>query len=385
MDFLCPFAYHFIFCKTCQAKTSGRLWLNFDTTMILSSYGWNTHFQNYFISFKEQDLECARVLAIQGFKHILVTSQGMVEALVSGAMLNTLSPAALPKVGDWVAFKAYADEGIILAVLPRETELSRRLPGKGTEKQVIASNVDSALIVQGLDGNFNLMRLQRYLVQVHQCGIQPIVVLNKADLVDNPEAYRLEVEQLGYHCPVILTSATDRQAGDSQIAEYLQEGKTYVLLGSSGVGKSTLLNTLLGYHLQVEGETSTANHKGKHTTVFRQLVMLPSGSMIIDVPGMREFGVTLDSDDAHDILHPQLSELAAHCRFDDCTHQHEPGCAIVEAVGDGSLPAQVYQSHLKLTREQYHYQADAVDKKRKERQFGKMAKQAFADRKTRKY
>lgn len=351
----------------------------------LSSYGWNTHFENHFISYQTQGLDAGRVTAIEGFKHRLITGGGPVDALLAGALLNGLDNWDLPKVGDWVAFKSYGDEGVITGVLPRQNELSRKTPGRTTEKQVIAANIDFAWIVQGLDRDFNPMRLQRYLLQVTQCGIRPVVVLNKKDLVPDPERYREEVMSLGYECPVILLSAV-KEAGLSQwAAEYMLPGLTYALLGSSGVGKSTLLNALLGHDLQEAGAVSDANHKGRHTTVSRNLVLMPSGAMLIDSPGMREFGVTLEAGDAGIQHHPLLGTLASECRFDDCSHQHEPGCAVVNAVRSGDLPRGVYESFLKLGREQAHYQSDAMERKRTERQFGKMARQVVEYRKKRKY
>lgn len=351
----------------------------------LTSYGWNTHFEHNFHTYQAQGLEAGRVTAIEGFRHKLVTANGQVDATLSGALMNGAENWDLPKVGDWVAFKAYDNEGIIITVLPRVNELSRKMPGRTTEKQVIATNIDTAFIVQGLDRDFNPMRLQRYIVQIMQCGIRPVVLLNKQDLVPDPERYRQEVNALGYDCPVMLLSATGHEGLQEWAATHLLAGQTYVLIGSSGVGKSTLVNALMGYHVQEEGPVSSFNHKGKHTTVSRNLIMLPSGAMLIDSPGMREFGVTLETDEQGVNYHPLLAALSAECRFHDCTHLHEPGCAVVAAVRGGELPPEVYDSYLKISREQAHYQTDATERKRTERQFGKMAKQVVQYRKQRKY
>ncbi|WP_298717073.1 ribosome small subunit-dependent GTPase A [uncultured Chitinophaga sp.] len=354
------------------------------TMPALQSYGWNAHFLRYFETNTTRHLEAARVLSIQGFIHLLMTEAGNIEAQLSGALMNNREPEDYPKVGDWVLVKRFDEEGIIIDVLPRVNALSRKAPGTQSTRQVLAANIDAAFIVQGLDRDYNLMRLQRYLQQIVQCHIQPIVILNKADLVPDPETYRKAVEDLGYNCPVVLTSALQPAEQEAWASQYLLPRHTYILLGSSGVGKSKLLNSLLGYRLQEEGATSAANNKGKHTTTARHLVMLPNGSMIIDVPGMREFGVTGESG-SEGVFHPLIVELAPQCRFGDCTHQHEPGCAVIAAVRNGTLPGPVYRSYLKLLREQYHFQASEADKKRNIKQLTKLVKQVVKHRKNNKY
>lgn len=353
--------------------------------MSLSQYGWNSHFEKHYTSFIHQGLEAGRVTAINGYNHTIITHTGPSPAMLAGTLMNGKESWELPKVGDWIVCKHYYDQSIIINVLPRQNALSRKLPGKSSQLQVIAANIDAALIVQGLDRDFNLQRLQRYLQQVYQCGIQPIVILNKQDLADDPEACRQEVLALGYDCPVLLTSALNPDQLNDWTTQYLQPGKTFALLGSSGVGKSTLFNALSGAAIQKEGSISTFNNKGKHTTTARQLIMLPNGSMLIDSPGMREFGLTLDADNSASFHHPLIEELSGQCRFRDCSHQQEPGCAIVAAVENGTLPLAVYRNYLKLIREQYHYQASSLEKKRMEQQFGKISKQVNALRKKRKY
>lgn len=351
---------------------------------LLEQYGWNTHFEDQYHYTNQISLEPGRVVAIHRSQHTVITRSGLLNAQLSGAITNLKQPHELPKTGDWVLLKTYEKEGIILDVLPRANELSRKMPGRATEKQVLVANVDAVFIVQSLDRDFNIMRLQRYLQQVLQCGIKPIVVLNKIDLVEDPLAYQAQVHELGYSCEVVLVSAVNATMVSQWFMQFLERGKTYVLVGSSGVGKSTLLNTLLGYQLQQEGAVSEYNQKGRHTTTSRNLVLLENGSMIIDTPGMREFGLTLDQD-ANAYVHTKIEEFATECRIADCTHQHEPDCAVIDAVQNAQLPQAVYHGYLKMLREQYHYQENAQEKKRIEREYGKIVRKSNAHRKRYKY
>lgn len=352
---------------------------------LLSQYGWNATFENNYSIHKNNGLEAGRVLTINGYLYTLISMAGVIEAELSGTLLNGKEPWELPKVGDWVVFKAYDEQGYVIDVLPRQNELSRKMPGKGMDKQVIAANIDTALLLQGLDRDFNIMRIQRYLYQVANNGIPAIVILNKKDLADDPQRYQREVEALGYQCSVILTSALDKDGVVELASQYLEAGKTYALLGTSGAGKSTFMNALWGGTLQKEGEVSMANSKGKHTTTSRNLVLMPNGSMVIDSPGMREFGITIATGEMEGSQHPQMAELAAHCKFGDCTHHQEPGCAVIAAMENGILPEVVYQSYLKLYKEQQRYGIHAADKKRIERQFGRITRQAKDFRSKRKY
>jgi ribosome biogenesis GTPase / thiamine phosphate phosphatase len=347
---------------------------------LLTEYGWN-HFHSNNYNNTDKALSVGRVLSIKGFKYFIITENGEMEAELSGKLMYGTAHEELPKVGDWVLFKAYDSLAYLIDVLPRANELSRKTPGKQNSKQVLAANVDDALIVQGLDENFNLMRLERYIVQLGNCNVNPIVVLNKADLVNDADHFINEVRRLKHDCPVYLCSTLTGLGLDKLRDEVLEKSKTYILIGSSGVGKSSLLNALMNTEAQQTGATSESNNKGKHTTTTRDLFVLPNGSLLIDTPGMREFGLTADDGQSSDDLFPALNEFASECRFGDCMHINEVGCGVLAALDSGDLDADIYNSYIKLMKEQRRFEIKAEDKKRMNKQFGKMTKEAKEHRK----
>jgi ribosome biogenesis GTPase / thiamine phosphate phosphatase len=352
------------------------------TTLI--QYGWGLPQQNYFNSLHTK-LSPGRVISIQGFKYFLITENGELETELSGKLLFENENENLPKVGDWVLYTAYDTIGYIVEVFPRVNALSRRNPGRKVEAQVLAANIDYAIIVQGLDSNFNLMRLDRYIVQIRNGNIQPVVVLNKADLIENRDHYIEEVNRLRRDVPVYLCS-TYNGVGIAEIQnEILQPGKTCVLIGSSGVGKSSILNALLSREVQQIGSISDITSKGKHTTTSRELFRLSNGCLVIDTPGMREFGMTGGDELTDDDQFPVLAELSKHCRYSDCKHLNETGCAVLDALENGSLDPVIYESYIKLIKEQRRFQISADEKKQQAKFFGKLTKEAKAHRKKYKY
>jgi len=353
---------------------------------ILENYGWSAFFSDYHNKNKsESDFHVGRVISVHGFKYHLMTVFGEVEAELSGKLLYGAEAELLPRVGDWIYFLKYDTQGYIVDVFPRLNALSRKNPGNRTERQILAANIDFALIVQGLDRDFNLMRLDRYIVQITACGIEPVIILNKEDLVSDREVYRREVARLSRDCPVHFCSIMDQPALGELYARVLQPQKTHVLMGSSGVGKSSLLNTLMDdLHLRT-GNISGSTHKGKHTTSTRDLFRLPNGSLVIDTPGMREFGIALEDEVSSSGLFPAIDKLSSECRYADCRHIAEHGCAVIRAYESGNLDPKIYDSYLKLMKEQKHFEIKAEDKKRLGRQFGKMIKEAEAFRKKYKY
>lgn len=353
---------------------------------ILEQYGWNDFFNNLHIQNKSKnDFHIGRIISVHGFKYHLITAAGEIQAELSGKLMYGTEPELLPRLGDWVYYIDYGSQGYIVDAFPRHNALSRRYPGNPTERQIMAANIDYALIVQGLDRDFNLMRLDRYIVQITACGIEPVVVLNKEDLITDRETYIKEISRLGRICPVFFCSVTQQSGLDDLYKNVLKPMKTHILIGSSGVGKSSLINALMEQINLKTGSLSEATNKGQHTTTTRDLFQLKNGSLVIDTPGMREFGIALEDDITSSGLFPAIDVLSGNCRYADCLHVNESGCAVIEAFEQGTLDSKVYSSYLKLMKEQRHFEVKIEDKKRLGKQFGKMIKEAKAYRNKYKY
>lgn len=350
----------------------------------LIRFGWDNSLQQHFNTL-HSPLFAGRITSIRGFKYIVVSERGEIETELSGKLLFENENENLPKIGDWVLFQDYETMGYIIELLPRKNSLGRKSAGTKFERQILATNIDYALIVQGLDRDFNLMRLERYIVQIAACGIKPVVVLNKADVVEDPQEFEVQVNRLKRDTPVYICSTVTNSGVPDLIKEVFTAGKTCVLIGSSGVGKSSLLNRIMNADMQDVGEVSDSNSKGKHTTTTRDLFLVPSGALIIDTPGMREFGLTFEEDSADADLFPAITNLATSCRYNDCRHIEENGCAVLSALHNGELDSVIYDSYIKLLKEQRRFQISANDKKRMNKQFGKMTREAKDHRKKYKY
>ena len=350
----------------------------------LEEYGWTIFHQQNYSSSQDKEQRKGRVISIKGFKYWLITENGELETELSGKLLYGSESEDLPKVGDWVSYLDYGEVGYILNVLARMNALSRRNPGNKTERQILGTNIDYALVVQGLDRDFNLMRLERYLTQVTGCGITPLIILNKADLATNPAEYQEEVQKLKRDCKIFFCS-TFTGHGIRELRDAFEKAKTYILIGSSGVGKSSLLNILMNEDLQKTKSISTFNNKGTHTTTSRDLFRLPNGSLVIDTPGMREFGITSEDGENSDSLFPVIEGFARQCRYSDCKHLNEEGCAILEALQSGKLDHTIYDSYVKLMKEQRRFEINIEDQKRLNKQFGRLTKEAKNHRKKFKY
>lgn len=274
------------------------------------------------------------------------------EAAVSGKFVHEhVQPDQFPVVGDWVEFSPMPEEskGIIHAVLPRRSKFSRQAAGTRTEQQIVAANIDYIFLLMGLNLDFNIRRLERYLVTAYESGAQPIIVLTKADLCPDVEEKVREVELTAFGVPIIrLSNVTGEGVEDLQ--PYLQEGTTIAFIGSSGVGKSSLLNLLLDHGVQKTLEVRQGDDRGRHTTTHKEMFVLPTGATAIDTPGMRELQLW-DTSEGLEAAFRDIEQLAEDCRFNDCTHVSEPGCAVQEAVKAGTVTQERLASYRKLQRE----------------------------------
>jgi ribosome biogenesis GTPase len=291
-------------------------------------------------------LEPARIVVVHRGSYVVHDGTTETIAELCGRLLHSAgTPADLPAVGDWVLLHS----GTIEQVLPRRTLLSRKAAGEGISEQVLAANIDLVFIVSGLDGDLNLRRLERYLVIALESGAEPVIILNKSDLCACPEAVLSEVRAVAAGREVLLASA-ERSEGISAIRQRLSAGRTAVLIGSSGAGKSTIINCLLETEAQATREVRLSDHRGRHTTTQRQLFQIPGGGMLIDEPGLREIQLWAGEEALQDAF-PDVAELASKCRFRDCRHHGEPGCAVAEAIGAGGLQTERLRSFKKLRRE----------------------------------
>jgi ribosome biogenesis GTPase len=318
----------------------------------LAQWGWGKREQALLQPFAEHGWQPARVLAEHRGSYVVATGERDITATVSGKFRYAAASAEdFPAVGDWVALEM-GDGGqsaVIQGVLPRSTRFVRPARGPMPEAQVVAANVDLVLLVTGLDHDFNVRRLERYLALAWSSGAEPVIVLNKADLCEDLAGRLADVSIVAPGVPVRVLSALDGTGIDS-LTPLLEPGKTVALLGSSGVGKSTIVNALLGYERQATGSVREGDQRGRHTTTMRELLVMPGGALLIDNPGIRSVGMWEIEEGLADAF-ADVEEFAARCRFNDCSHALEPGCAVQAAIARGELPAARLDSMNKLARE----------------------------------
>jgi ribosome biogenesis GTPase len=326
--------------------------------MKLIDLGWNSFFEDHYKRLDNNGTIPARISQQHKTNYQAFCEHGEIAAEVSGKFRhNAATQADFPTVGDWVAVTYMAEEkkGLIQELIPRKSAFRRKVSGVETAQQVVASNIDTVFIVNGLDGDFNLRRIERYLTMAWESGAMPVILLNKADLRDDSESLVTEVEAMAIGVSVHAVSAAMEQGMD-KIRQYLSSGATAALLGSSGVGKSSIINRLLGEERLKVNEVREWDSRGRHTTSYRQMLLLPGGGIIIDTPGMRLVKLWGDEETVERAF-DDIEELAGSCRFRDCQHQSEPGCAVQAALDDGTLDKKRYESYLKLKKELRYLEA----------------------------
>jgi ribosome biogenesis GTPase len=333
-----------------------------------------------------EGFEIARVVAVHKDSYAISDGENNVLAELVGKLLySAASPIDYPTVGDWVVVNFFDDKtfAIIHEILPRKSLLKRKTPGKKIEFQLIAANIDVAFIVQSLDTNFNLNRLDRYLVMINESNIKPIVLLSKSDLLSSEEveARFTEIKNVMPRLHVQPFS-NKNDSGLKAVEDLLNSGQTYCLLGSSGVGKTTLINNLIGESVFTTKTVRDKDSKGRHATTYRQLITIDSGALVIDTPGMRELG-NIAVETGLDETFAEITELSQRCQFRDCTHVKEKGCAVLKALGEGALSEQRYQNFIKMVKESNYHEMSYLEKKQKDRQFGKLIKTVMKHKKNR--
>jgi ribosome biogenesis GTPase len=320
----------------------------------LEDLGWDSFFEGHFAALAIPNTIPARVSAESRELFQVYSQYGELDASVSGRMRYLIGEVGLyPAVGDWVAVQPVPGErkAVIQAVLPRKSRFSRQIAGERSDEQIVSANIDSVFIVSGLDGgrSFNLRRIERYLTLAWNSGATPVIVLNKVDLCDSIEDYISSVENIAPGINVHPVS-TKHRTGIEALGSYLTRGSTAAFLGSSGVGKSALINALLGTERQPTGEVRADDRMGRHTTTWRELILLPGGGVVIDTPGMREIQLWGDEGDLLGAFQ-DIETLAEQCRFTDCSHNSETGCAVRQAVEQGELDPARLDSYHKLQKE----------------------------------
>jgi len=354
--------------------------------MSLFALGWDDGFADVAAPLLDEGQVIARVIAVDRDRYVIHDGSQTLSATLLGKFIyEAASTAHYPCVGDWVVFEQHGADlfTTIGAVLPRRSQLSRKHAGKDMSAQMIAANIDVAFIVQSCHFDFNLNRLERYLVMVNEGQISPNILLTKTDLVSDEVLDEMveNIRSASISIPILMLSQITGQ-GLAELRALMKPQKTYCLLGSSGVGKTTIINQLLG-NTKLETQTVSLSGEGRHTTTRRQLISLADGAMLIDMPGMREFGM-LEASDGLQESFEDVAALMGSCKFSDCGHTDEPGCAVLKALASGELNEAHYQHYLKLQHESEFFGMSALEKRRKDKDFGKMIKTVMSSNRKRK-
>jgi ribosome biogenesis GTPase len=355
--------------------------------MTLEDLGYNEGLEDYRKNQNLDSFKVGRVISEHKERYAVKTVENEYDAEIIGNLrFSAHKRSDFPAVGDWVAISDYDENKVLIhSIFPRKTIIERQAVGKQGEKQIIATNIDSAFIVQAVDRDFSINRIERYLTICNASNVKPLIILNKIDLINETELSILisKVQARVKHIPVVAIS-NESQKGIKGLKEWIEKGKTYCLLGSSGVGKSTLLNNLSGKQQMKTNTISASTNKGRHITSYRELLVLENGGILIDNPGMREVGIT-DSSGGLEKTFETIVQLSKNCKFKDCTHTTEIDCAVLEALNKGEIDGSSYENYLKMEKEKEYFESTVVEKRKKDKDFGKMIKHYKNKRKTNKY
>ncbi|WKD85794.1 Small ribosomal subunit biogenesis GTPase RsgA [Polaribacter huanghezhanensis] len=355
--------------------------------MTLENLGYTTELENYRIKNDLSNFKVARVITEHKERYVVKNETGAFEAeLIGNLRFNSQDRSDFPAVGDWVAISEYdTNKALIHHVFKRNSKVERQAVGRHGQKQLIATNIDVGFIVQAVNRDFNINRLERYLTICNASNVAPIIILTKIDLISETELESIlkEVSNRIQNTEIIPIS-NETNIGIEVLKSKIEKGKTYCLLGSSGVGKSTLLNSISGEGLMKTGAISESVDRGKHVTTHRELIVLESGGIIIDNPGMREIGITENSSGL-ELTFESILAVSDECRFSDCSHVHENGCAILDAIENSKIDKDSYDNYLKMEREKQFFESTTQDKKKKDKNLGKLIKSAQKNKKRNKY
>lgn len=347
-----------------------------EAIMQLKYLGYNDELEKFRIENNLGDFEIGRVISEHKERYIVKTERGEFEAEITGNLrFSAKGREDFPAVGDWVALSIYEpDFSIIHAILPRFSTISRQAVGRTGETQIIAVNIDYAFLVQAVDRDFSINRLERYLTICYASEVSPIIVLTKTDLTDKQRLTGI-IENIQKRIKNVRLFAISNETRDGyeNLKKIIEKGKTYCLLGSSGVGKSTLLNNLSGRSIMKTDQISNSTGKGRHVTSHRELILMENGGILIDNPGMREVGIA-DSANGLETTFDQIIALSEECSFRDCSHTSESGCAVLQAVEKGELDRSSYDNYLKMEREKEHFESTLQERRKKDKDFGKIMK-----------
>ena len=344
--------------------------------MNLLDLGFNNDLTAYLRDNQLSNFSIGRVTQEHRERYIVSDGENEYEAEITGNLrFSATSRADFPAVGDWVTMTIYdSDQAIIHKILPRKSVLERQAVGKFGEIQIISANIDVAFIIQAINNNFSINRLERYLTICYSANIEPVLVISKIDLSTEKEIRDAisNLEKRDKKVKYILLSNITLKGLD-QILNFIQTGRTYCVVGSSGVGKSTLINNLLKKNILKTGQISHSTNKGRHVTDHRELFVLENGGIIIDTPGMRELGM-IDNSEGIKTTFQEIFDISFKCKFPDCNHINETGCAVIEALNNGTIDRESYDNYQKIHKEQERFQTTLAEKRKKDKVFGKMIK-----------